>query len=153
MNNIHFSSKDQTWETPQHLFDNLNAEFNFTLDVAAADNTAKCANYYTIEDDALSKDWKGEVCWMNPPYGREIKFWIKKAYEESKEGAKVVALIPYRPDTRYWFDYIWLPITVDNLIYATETRPNVEVRALKGRLKFGGAPNSAPFPSAIIIFG
>jgi phage N-6-adenine-methyltransferase len=80
-----FSSKDMTWETPQVLFDKLNEEFNFELDVCALPETAKCKNYYTPEIDGLKQDWKG-ICWMNPPYGREIGVWLKKAYEESLRG-------------------------------------------------------------------
>lgn len=154
MNNaLHFSSEDQTWETPQDFYDELNKEFEFTLDVAAAHSTAKCDKYFTEEDDGLSKDWSNDVCWMNPPYGREIKHWIKKAYEESLKGAVVVCLIPFRPDTRYWFDHIWQPFPHNNITFAREPRDGVEVRAVKGRLKFGNAKHSAPFPSAVIIFG
>jgi len=154
MNNaLHFSSEDMTWGTPIDFYNEMNNEFNFTLDVAAAPATAKCEKYYTEDDDGLSKDWSGEVCWMNPPYGREIKYWIEKAYNESRKGAVVVALIPFRPDTRYWFDYIWQPIPNNTFTYATTPRDGVEVRAIKGRLKFGDSKSSAPFPSAIIIFG
>lgn len=154
MNNaLHFSSKNQTWETPDDFYNAMDDEFHFTLDVAAAHETAKCDKYFTEEDDGLSQDWSKDVCWMNPPYGREIKHWIKKAYEESLKGAVVVALIPYRPDTKYWFDYIWEPQRTDKITYAVKPRFGVEVRAIKGRLKFGGVKDSAPFPSAVIIFG
>lgn len=132
-----FSSKDQTWETPQNLFDKLDKEFNFTLDVCATDETAKCNNYFTPKEDGLIQEWKGN-CWMNPPYGREIGIWIKKAWEESKKGAKVVCLIPARTDTKYWHEYIFT--------YAAE------IRFIKGRIKFGNSKNSAPFPSALVIF-
>lgn len=76
---------------------------------------------------------------MNPPYGREIKEWIKKAYEESKKDCLVVALIPARTDTIYWHEYIFNKAS--------------EIRFLKGRLKFGKSKNCAPFPSAVIVFG
>jgi len=135
-NELMFSSNDMTWETPQDLFDILNSEFNFTLDVCALPQTAKCKEYYTPEINGLIQDWKG-VCWMNPPYGRGINQWLKKAYEESLKGATVVCLIPSRTDTKYWHDYCMKAS---------------EIRLIKGRLKFGEAINSAPFPSAIIVF-
>ncbi|ARM68492.1 DNA N-6-adenine-methyltransferase [Staphylococcus haemolyticus] len=136
--NVHFSSKSNEWTTPQHLFDELNQEFNFTLDPCATEENAKCSKHFTIEDDGLSKDWSNDVVFMNPPYGREIKKWIKKAYEESLNGATVVCLIPARTDTMYWHDFIFDKAD--------------DIRFLKGRLKFGNGKNSAPFPSAIIIY-
>jgi len=135
-NDLMFSSKDMTWETPQKLYDKLSEEFNFTLDVCALPETAKCEEYYTPEIDGLKQEWKG-VCWMNPPYGKEISVWLKKAYEESLKGVTVVCLIPSRTDTRYWHDYCMKAS---------------EIRFIKGRLKFGDSINSAPFPSAIVIF-
>lgn len=134
--NVHFSSKDQTWETPQDFFDKLNKEFNFTLDPCCTKETAKCKKYFTPEDDGLSKSWDGETVFMNPPYGRAIKDWIKKA-SEIKNGT-VVCLIPSRTDTKYFHEYLY-------------QKENVELRFLKGRLKFGGAKNSAPFPSLLAI--
>lgn len=136
--NVHFSSKSNEWTTPQHLFDELNQEFNFTLDPCATEENAKCSKHFTIEDDGLSKDWSNDVVFMNPPYGREIKKWIKKAYEESLNGATVVCLIPARTDTMYWHDFIFDKAD--------------DIRFLKGRLKFGNGKNSAPFPSAIVIY-
>lgn len=135
---VHFSSKSNEWTTPQHLFDELNQEFNFTLDPCATEENAKCSKYFTIEDDGLSKDWSNDVVFMNPPYGREIKKWIKKAYEESLNGATVVCLIPARTDTMYWHDFIFDKAD--------------DIRFLKGRLKFGNGKNSAPFPSAIVVY-
>lgn len=135
---VHFSSKSNEWTTPQYLFDELNDEFNFTLDPCATDENAKCSKYFTIEDDGLSKDWSNDVVFMNPPYGREIKKWIKKAYEESLNGATVVCLIPARTDTTYWHDFIFDKAD--------------DIRFLRGRLKFGNSKNSAPFPSAIVIY-
>lgn len=133
-----FSSKNMDWETPQDLFDKLNDEFNFTLDVCALPETKKCDKYFTPEIDALSQDWSNNTCWMNPPYGRKIGAWLKKAYEESlKKDTTVVCLIPSRTDTKYWHDYCMR---------------SYEIRFIKGRLKFGNSKNSAPFPSAIIIF-
>ena len=135
---VHYSSKSNEWATPQNLFDELNDEFNFTLDPCATDENSKCSKHFTIEDDGLSKDWSNEVVFMNPPYGREIKKWIKKAYEESLNGATVVCLIPARTDTTYWHDFIFDKAD--------------DIRFLRGRLKFGNSKNSAPFPSAIVVY-
>jgi len=124
------------WETPSYVFDRLNEEFEFDIDVCAYPYNAKCAKYYTEEDDALSKSWEG-VCWMNPPYGRDIKHWIKKAYEESLKGSTVVCLIPSRTDTKYWHEYVMKAS---------------EIRLITGRIKFVGAYHPAPFPNAIVVF-
>ena len=132
-----FSSKSEIWETPQDLFDALDAEFNFTLDVCALPENAKCEKYYTPEQDGLSQPWSGN-CWCNPPYGKDIGKWIKKAHEASFYGNTVVMLLPARTDTKWFHEYIWLK--------------RVEIRFIKGRLKFGGSKNSAPFPSMICIF-
>jgi len=133
---VHFSSKSDMWSTPQDTFDALADEFGpFDLDVCATPENAKCSRYYTKEDDGLAHPWYGR-CWMNPPYGREIKAWMRKAYEESQRGATVVCLVPARTDTAWWHDYAM----------------NGEVRFLRGRLKFGNAKNAAPFPSAVVVF-
>lgn len=133
-----FSSNTDMWKTPQYLFDELDKEFGFDVDVCAITENAKCSKYFTPEEDGLSKDWVG-VCWMNPPYGRAIGNWVKKAYESSvKGGATVVCLLPSRTDTRWWHDYC-----IDG---------GAEIRFIKGRLKFGDSKNSAPFPSAVVIF-
>tara|TARA_X000001382_G_scaffold130917_1_gene127822 strand:+ start:311 stop:736 length:426 start_codon:yes stop_codon:yes gene_type:complete len=137
---VHFSSKSNEWTTPQDFYIKLNNEFGFTLDPCCTKESAKCKKYYTIEDDGLSQDWSNEIVFMNPPYGREISKWVKKAYQESLKGATVVCLIPARTDTKYWHDYIF---------------PHAKVRFVKGRLKFGGkqkGSGSAPFPSAVVIF-
>ena len=135
---VHYSSKTNEWSTPQDFFDGLDKEFNFTLDPCSTSENAKCAKYFTVEDDGLKQDWSNDVVFMNPPYGREIKHWIKKAYEESLNGATVVCLIPSRTDTTYWHDYIF--------------GKAYDIRFVRGRLKFGGSKNSAPFPSAVIIY-
>ena len=111
---IHFSSKDMTWETPQDFFDELNKEFHFTLDPCATKETAKCEKFYTKEDDGLSKNWDGKIVFMNPPYGREIKHWIKKA-SEIKNGV-VVCLIPSRTDTKYFHDYLYKKIMLNYVL-------------------------------------
>jgi phage N-6-adenine-methyltransferase len=130
-----FTSKTDMWETPQFVFNALDLVFNFTLDVCATPDNAKCERYFAPEIDGLQQKWDG-VCWMNPPYGREIGKWIKKAYEESLEGATVVCLLPSRTDTKWWHDYCM----------------KGEIHFIRGRLKFGNSKNSAPFPSAIVVF-
>lgn len=133
-----FSSKDMTWSTPQDFFDTLNEEFFFPLDPCASIDTAKCDKFYTEIEDGLTKDWAGEKVFCNPPYGRQIKKWVKKYYEEGmKDGTTVVMLIPARTDTTYFHDYIY---------------NKSEVRFIKGRLKFGGCKDPAPFPSMLVIF-
>ena len=135
-----FSSKTGEWATPQEFFDKLNWRFGpFDLDPCANIHNTKCANFYTEAEDGLSKDWSGHTVFVNPPYGRGIDKWIQKAYNTAKDGvSKVVMLIPARTDTRYWHNYVM--------------KAN-EVYFLKGRLKFGGSANSAPFPSAVVVFG
>ena len=135
---VHYSSKTNEWSTPQDFFDELDKEFNFTLDPCATSENAKCTKYFTVEDDGLKQDWSKDTVFMNPPYGREIKYWVQKAYEESLKGATVVCLIPARTDTAYWHNYIFGKAD--------------DIRFIKGRLKFGGSKNTAPFPSAIIIY-
>jgi phage N-6-adenine-methyltransferase len=133
------SSNYSDWATPQDLFDELNLEFDFDLDVCASAQNHKCEKYFTEKENGLDQEWRGN-CWMNPPYGRTIGFWMKKAYLESLRGATVVCLIPSRTDTAWWHDYAM----------------KGEIRFLKGRVKFlhpsQPKPQSAPFPSAIVIF-
>lgn len=130
-----FSSKSDDWETPQDLFDSLHAKYNFDLDVCATAENAKCERFFTPEQDGLKQDWTG-VCWLNPPYGRQIGLWMAKALEASQAGATVVCLVPSRTCTAWWHDYA----------------EKGEYYFIRGRLKFGGSPNSAPFPSAIVVF-
>jgi len=130
------SSATDLWATPQDFFDKLHAEFAFEVDVCASPENAKCERYFTKEDDGLAQDWFGS-CWMNPPYGREIGKWMKKAKEAVEWGATtVVCLVPARTDTAWWHDYAMAG----------------EIRFIRGRLKFGGHKNSAPFPCAVVIF-
>lgn len=135
-NNVHFSSDRYDWETPQDLFDALDREFRFSLDAAASVTNAKVAHYYTVEDNALVQPWWGTV-WCNPPYGREIGGFVRKGWESALEGATVVMLLPARTDTAWWQDFV---MEAD------------EVRLIRGRLRFVGAPHCAPFPSAIVVF-
>lgn len=136
MNKGLFTSDNAEWETPQGLFDTLNEEFGFNLDAAATAENAKCENYWTKEDDALTKPWAGRV-FCNPPYGREIGKFVEKGLKEANHGSIVVMLLPARTDTRWWHDYVMLAS---------------EIRLIKGRLKFGDSKNSAPFPSCIVVF-
>lgn len=132
---VHFSSDCGAWETPQWLFDDLDAEFHFTLDVCALPENAKCPQYFTPDQDSLQQPWRG-VCYMNPPYGAEIYRWVQKAFEASLYGSTVVCLLPGRLGSRWWRQYVKL----------------AEIRELPGRLRFGDAKHSAPFPSVVAIF-
>ena len=133
---VMFSSKTDLWETPRDFFDKLDAEFHFNLDVCALPENAKCAAFYSPDVDGLSQPWYGN-CWCNPPYGRQVGRWVAKAAQSAAEGATVVMLLPARTDTAWFHDYIY---------------GRAEVRFVRGRLKFGGSTNSAPFPSMVVIF-
>lgn len=130
------TSESPEWETPQWLFDILNKEFHFDLDVCASVKNHKCEQYFIKEVNGLIQSWHG-MCWMNPPYGREIKEWMEKAREESQIGNTIVCLVPARPDTEWWWD---------NCIQG-------EIRFIKGRLRFQESDMAAPFPSAVVILG
>jgi site-specific DNA-methyltransferase (adenine-specific) len=139
------SSNRNDWATPQALFDALNKEFGFTVDVCASDWNAKMPRFWSIAQDSLSLSWAEERCFMNPPYGREIGKWVAKAHGEAQRGALVVGLIPARTDTRYWHDHI---------------QGKAEVRFIRGRVKFKGynlqgkwCENSpSTFPSVIVVW-
>lgn len=144
---VHFSSASDDWATPQWLFDELNVKYGpFELDVCASNENAKCSyhfgmgSYYSPDTfvNGLLPNWYtlAQKCWMNPPYGRTIGLWVKKAYEESQKGCLVVCLLPSRTDTKWFHDYC----------------VKGEITFLKGRLKFGDAKNSAPFPSMVVVF-
>lgn len=137
MNKAMFSSKTPEWETPQSLFDTLDSEYHFDLDPASTDENAKCERHFTKADNGLEKNWGGCRVFCNPPYGREIGAWIRKGYEESrKPNTIVVMLLPARTDTKWFHDYCM----------------KGKIRFIKGRLKFGTAKTSAPFPSMVVIF-
>lgn len=139
-----FSSASTEHETPQDLFDELDAEWRFDVDVCATAENAKCVRYFSALPepgawltDGLHQRWEGS-CFCNPPYGREIDKWVAKACAEARGGhAATVMLLPSRTDTRWWHEYVI---------------PFGETRFLRGRLKFGSAKNSAPFPSAVVVF-
>ena len=142
MNRSLLSSKKMDWCTPDDFFDKLDREFHFALDAAATEKTAKCRQYFTPETDGLSKSWEcGGAVFCNPPYGREIRKWVEKAYKESQNGLTIVLLIPARTDTSYFHNYIY---------------GKAEVRFIKGRLRFtdddGNVKDSAPFPSMLVIY-
>jgi site-specific DNA-methyltransferase (adenine-specific) len=139
MDRVLFSSKNEVWSTPQTFFNMLNKEFHFTLDPCALSENAKCSNFFTPQDDGLIQDWSGNTVFCNPPYGSKIALWVEKCYHESrKENTKVVMLIPARTDTAFFHRYIY--------------NKAKEIRFVKGRLKFGNAKNSAPFPSMVVVF-
>lgn len=130
------SSNTDDWETPASFFSSMVDKYGvFDVDVCASATNAKCAVFYDKAQDGLKQPWIGK-CWMNPPYGRDIKLWMKKAYEASKAGATVVCLVPARTDTAWWHDYAM----------------HGEITFIRGRLKFGTSVNSAPFPSAVVVF-
>ena len=133
-----FSSASDEWETPQSFFDSYDAIYHFTLDAASADDNAKCERHFTRAEDGLSRDWGGEIVWLNPPYGRTIAAWVKKAMEEGqKPNTTVVCLLPARTDTAWFHDYC----------------SHGHIRFIRGRLRFNNSKYNAPFPSMIVIFG
>ena len=150
---VHYSSKSNEWTTPLEFFANLCCRFQLTTDLACTTEN-KRTQFGLCRDlidpltgqqvDSLKVNWatlnknNGGWLWCNPPYGRDIGKWIKKAYEESLKGTKIIMLIPARTDTSYWHDYIF---------------GKAEIEFIRGRLKFGESKNSAPFPSALIIYG
>ncbi len=145
---IHTSSKSAEWETPKDLFAKLNEKYGFDIDVCATHENALCEDYWTVEEDALGQDWAGAVCYMNPPYGREIGEFMRKAYRESQKGATVVCLVPARTDTSWWHEYAM----------------KGEITFIRGRLRFINRTfpswredgdfkiSPACFPSAIVVF-
>lgn len=139
---VHYSSATAEWSTPQDFFNKVGERFNFALDVCANANNNKTEKYYSQYEDGLVQDWvmdsaiEGGDVWMNPPYGRTIQKWVKKAYESSLEGATVVCLLPARTSTRWFHDYCL----------------KGEVEFVRGRLKFGGAKHNAPFPCMLVVF-
>lgn len=143
INKALFTSNKEDWETPQDFYDKLNKKFNFEWDLAANAHNSKCRHYFDENSDSLSQNWGGlnGNLFLNPPYGRNLKLWVKKAANtDLKGGQKLVMLIPSRTDTSYWHDYIF---------------NHAEIKFLRGRLKFevgGVSGDSAPFPSALVIY-
>lgn len=132
-----FSSTTDQLTTPQAFFDEQNKEFNFDLDPCATKENAKCRKIFTAEENGLLQDWSGHRVFCNPPYGRAIAAWVRKCYKESqKPDTLVVMLIPARTDTSYFHDYIY---------------HKAEIRFIRGRLHFNESPQSAPFPSMVVV--
>jgi len=145
-----FSKASDEWATPQEFYDKLDAEFNFDVDAAATAENAKCLHWLGpgsgLSLDALTVPWcHGLWHWLNPPYSR-CKEFIAKAAKERVLGVPTVALVPARTDTKWFHEYLW------------DERPNrrerdgIELRFVRGRLKFGDGKNSAPFPSMVVVF-
>jgi site-specific DNA-methyltransferase (adenine-specific) len=132
-----FSSRTEEWETPNYVFLSLNKEFNFQVDVCATSENSKCKIFFDKSVDGSRREWSPFRCWMNPPYGRNISTWMKKAFEESQRGALVVCLIPSRTDTKWWHQWVMKA---------------AEIRFVSGRISFGTSKQSAPFPSCIVIY-
>lgn len=138
-NNVHFSRNSDEWSTPRYFFDDLNSEFGpFTLDPAADEFNALTDKFYTKESNGLSKSWKDQRVFCNPPYSN-LSEWIKKSSDERRSAKVIVLLIPARTDTKAFHQYIY-------------KKRGVQIRFIKGRLKFSEAKWSAPFPSMIVIF-
>ena len=117
------------------MFDELDKEFQFTLDVCASNWNAKCKKYFTEKDDGLKQGWDKNICWMNPPYGKVLNDWMKKAYES---GTTVVCLVPAATDTAWWHDYAM----------------KGEIRFLRGRPRFQtkeGTWQQTFSPSVIVV--
>lgn len=133
-NKVHFMSEKEDWTTPKDLFDELNEEFCFTVDLCANDENHLLNKYYTVQNDGLKADISNETVYCNPPYGRKIGAFVKKC---ALSGGTAVMLLPARTDTKWFHEYIY---------------KKAEIRFIKGRLKFGGAKNPAPFPSMIVVF-
>jgi phage N-6-adenine-methyltransferase len=143
-----FSSNTDEWFTPQDVFNKLNEEFHFELDAAASIENHKCERFFSLENDALTQTWgyvqdylqlrPVHAVFLNPPFSKIAQFVEKAAYE-SMDGPTIVALLPSRTDVRWFHKWIY-------------QKEHVEIRFLKGRLKFGGAKNSAPFGSMVVVF-
>jgi phage N-6-adenine-methyltransferase len=140
-NNGRYNGNGREWETPPGLFAALHEEFGFTLDPCATAANAKCARFFTEEEDGLSRPWAGERVFMNPPYGREVYAWTRKAAQEARAGALVVGLLPASTDLAWWHEDV--------------LAEKAEVRYIRGRVRFlTGGPYRASgfFPSVIVIW-
>jgi phage N-6-adenine-methyltransferase len=149
-----FSSQSSEWRTPKELYDRLNKVFKFDLDPCTTeDNPLGTRYYYTMETDGLNSQWPKDVesVFINPPYNKEIETWLQKAmleFNRARQNIKyIVFLLPARTDTRWFHDYIYTPVSIQG-----NPLPKIQIRFLKGRLKFTNSKNSAPFPSMICIF-
>ena len=129
-----FASKNQSWETPDSLFNDINETFHFTRDVCASSENKKCENFWSEEDSCLTKSWDVVNC-MNPPF-KDMKKFIKKAFDE-RNNAVTVCLIPARTNTRWWHEYCM----------------KGEIMFICGRPKFGKNNHGLPQPLALVVFG
>lgn len=150
MNNaLMFSKASDEWTTPQDFYDALNAEFGFGIDVAATEQNTKCGEFYSYVDEdtnALTVEWHRDngAHWCNPPYSKCAAF-VEKAARSRMLGVTTVVLVPSRTDTAWFHEFVWEQS-------AHRPKPGVEVRFVRGRLKFGSQKNSAPFPSMVVVF-
>jgi phage N-6-adenine-methyltransferase len=141
---LHRKASTEEWGTPQRLFDKLNEEFGFNLDVCATAVNRKCKNYFNKKHNALRQRWFG-VCWMNPPYSIDaLRSFMRKASQETVRGVTTVCLVPVKTEQDWWHDYVW-------------NKPNVEIRFLRGRLRFehpdrNRRRDSAYCPICIVVF-
>lgn len=151
-----FSSAKDDWQTPPCVLAPLIREFNFDLDAAATERTRRCECYfgpdhvYAEYRDGLTAEWDActitKCVWLNPPYSRGLQGkFIAKAASERRNGVTTVMLIPARTDTKAFHTHIWDA-------QKHQSREGVEVRFLRGRIKFVGAKHGAPFPSMVVIF-
>ena len=132
---VHYSRQTDEWSTPDWYFKSLRSEFPFTLDPCATHENHKCSVYFTKAENGLVHDWGTHCAFVNPPYSK-VGAWLEKAFNSARSGATCVCLVPSRTDTRWWHSWAM----------------RGEIRLLVGRLKFGDAKNSAPFPSALVVF-
>lgn len=135
-----FTSNKLDWETPDDLFRYLNSIFRFCVDLAASRDNAKCQRFVDEETDSLGIDWggfRGQTCWLNPPYGKALGRWMHKCVEAQGRGVTIVALVPVRTDTKWWNESV---------------KGHAVVLPIQGRIKFKGGASCAPFPSAILIY-
>jgi phage N-6-adenine-methyltransferase len=132
-----FSSATCEWATPRAFFRKLDRRFGFTLDPCATPENTKCALFFTREQDGLKQDWGTHRVFCNPPYGREIGKWARKCFEASQNGALVVLFVPARTDTKWFHEWV---------------QGKADVTFVRGRLRFGGADTSAPFPSMLAVY-
>lgn len=137
-NNGRYNGNGREWETPPELFADLDREFHFTLDPCATPTNAKCGRFFTEEDNGLTQDWGTERVFMNPPYGREVYAWTKKARESALQGALVVGLLPASTDLAWWHD---------------DVVGHAEVRYIRGRVRFitGGPYRASGFFASVIV--
>lgn len=143
---VHFSSNSDEWRTPPDLFAALDKEFVFTLDPAATKENALCREYFTKETNGLKQPWTSQRVFVNPPYSH-ASLWIEKAAVESRRCPVIVMLLPARTDTKAFHKFIWAAGD-----HTHGPRRGVQIRFIKGRLKFSGHDSPAPFPSMLVIW-